>query len=349
MMERAVVTGGAGFIGSNVVDALIREGTAVLVVDDLSHGSLANLEEARSGKLDLLVHDIRDSAGLEEAFESFRPDVVFHLAAQIDVRASMSAPARDASVNVLGSINVFAAADAAGVRRVVNTSTGGAIYGADALVPTPESAPTEPISAYGLSKRTVETYAEWFRRSRGLDVLTLRYGNVYGPRQDPRGDAGVIATFCDRVLDGEQLVVFGDGTQTRDFVFVGDVAAANLAAAKVDDPGLPIYNVGTGTEVSVAELAEAVVHAAGADPAEVTTEFAPARPGELHRSCLDVRNAARDLGIGPPTPLVDGLRVTLDWVAALRGAQSRAPGHRSGGLVSAVLPLSARHAPKGWD
>jgi UDP-glucose 4-epimerase len=318
-LSRAVVTGGAGFVASHVVDALAARGVAVLVVDDMSRGSQANLQQSRSGPIhgavDLLEQDIRDADAVEHAFRTFRPDVVFHLAAQIDVRKSMSAPAHDASINVLGSINVFSAAVAAGARRVVNTSTGGAIYGASAPVPTPESAPTEPLSAYGLSKRTAETYADWFRRTHGLDVLTLRYGNVYGPRQDPRGDAGVIAIFCDRIIAGGRPVIYGDGTQTRDFVFVGDVAAANVAAAEATAPPLRIYNVGTGVEVSVVELATAVAQAAGVTPVE--PEFGPARAGEVQRSCLDVRNATRDLALASPTPLVDGLRDTLAWIRTL--------------------------------
>jgi UDP-glucose 4-epimerase len=317
-MRRAVVTGGAGFVASHVVEALAGQDVAVLVVDDMSRGSRVNLEQAGSGDVDLLEQDIRDGAAVEQAFLSFRPDVVFHLAAQIDVRRSMSAPEHDASVNVLGSINVFAAAVACGARRVVNTSTGGAIYGASAPVPTPESAPTEPLSAYGLSKRTAETYAAWFRHTYGLDVLTLRYGNVYGPRQDPDGDAGVIAIFCDRILDGKRPVVDGDGTQTRDFVYVRDVAAANIAAATAPAPPLQVYNVGTGVEMSVVELAAAVARAAGVDPETVAPEFAPPRAGEVQRSCLDVRTGARDLALAPPTPLVEGLRSTLAWIRTLR-------------------------------
>ena len=178
----------------------------------------------------------------------------------------MSDPQDDASVNVLGSINVFSAAAAAGVRRVVNTSTGGAIYSPAAPIPTPETAPVAPLSAYGLSKRVVEEYADWFRSSSGLDVVTLRYGNVYGPRQDPTGDAGVVAIFCERLLTGRRPVVFGDGTQTRDFVYVGDVAAANLAAA--DAAVLPhrVYNVGTGTEVSIHDLLRATAEGRGHRP-----------------------------------------------------------------------------------
>jgi UDP-glucose 4-epimerase len=312
-VERAVVTGGAGFVGSSVVEALAGRGTSVLVVDDLSTGSAAKLHSI-TGNVELLKHDIRDGGPLREAFAAYRPDLVFHLAARTDVRASMSDPQDDASVNVLGSINVFAAATAAGVRRVVNTSTGGAIYSPTAPVPTPETAPIAPLSAYGLSKRVVEEYAEWFRSTSGLDVVTLRYGNVYGPRQDPTGDAGVVAIFCERLLTGREPVVFGDGAQTRDFVFVHDVAAANLAAA--DATVLPhrVYNVGTGVEVSILSLLRSVAVAAGADPDAVVAVPAPRRPGEVYRSCLDVRRSVAELGLGRPVPLVDGLRRTVDWI-----------------------------------
>lgn len=308
---RAVVTGGAGFIGSTIVDMLLDYGADVLVIDDLSRGARAHLEKALARGAQMVELDVRDGLAVDEAFRSFRPELVFHLAAQIDVRVSMDEPARDASVNVVGSVNVFAAAQAVGVRRVVNTSTGGAIYGATDVVPTSETVVADPISAYGLSKLTAEHYARWFRRMRGLDVVTLRYGNVYGPRQDPRNDAGVIAIFCDRVLAGCRPIVYGDGLQTRDYVFVADIAAVNLAAATAAELPDTVYNVGTGTEVSVLELAEAVAAAAGVDPAAFEPDFAPARPGELNRSCLDVTRARRDLSLPPPTLLPEGLAHTL--------------------------------------
>ncbi len=311
-----MVTGGAGFIGSHIVDALVDVGTEVLVVDDLSRGTRANLEPALGRGAQLVELDVRDGSAVDEAFRAFRPELVFHLAAQIDVRVSMDEPARDAAINVLGSVNVFSAAHAVGVRRVVNTSTGGAIYGETEVVPTPEAVPADPVSAYGLSKLTAEHYARWLRRTRGLDVVTLRYGNVYGPRQDPRGDAGVIAIFCDRVLTGRRPIVYGDGRQTRDYVFVTDIAAANLAATCSREPAHSEYNVGTGTEVSVLELAQAVAAAAGVDPGDFEPEFAPARPGELIRSCLDVTRARRDLALPPPTPLPEGLAHTLKALRA---------------------------------
>lgn len=314
---RSVVTGGAGFIGSIIVDALVDAGAEVLVLDDLSRGTLANVDNALGRGAQLVELDVRDGVAVDDAFRAFRPKLVFHLAAQTDVRVSMDEPARDAAVNVLGSVNVFAAAHAVGARRVVNTSTGGAIYGETEMVPTSEAVPADPISAYGLSKLTVERYARWFRRINGLDVVTLRYSNVYGPRQDPRGDAGVIAIFCDRVLRGHRPIVYGDGRQTRDYVFVSDIVAANLAAASARALAHGEYNVGTGTEVSVLELAQAVAAAAAVDPAAFEPEFAPARVGELLRSCLDVTRARRDLNLPPPTPLPEGLARTLDWVRSM--------------------------------
>lgn len=309
-----MVTGGAGFIGSNVVDGLVRAGAEVLVLDDLSRGSQRYLCDAVAAGARLERVDVRDGAAVLTAVTGFAPDVLFHLAAQIDVQASMTEPAHDAAVNIIGSVNVFAAAAAAGVRRVVNTSTGGAIYGQTAVVPTPETEAARPLSAYGLSKRTVEEYGTWFRSAHDLDVVTLRYGNVYGPRQDPAGDAGVIALFCDRVLAGGRPTVFGDGMQTRDYVFVGDVVAANLAVAVAPVLRHDRYNIGTGIEVSVVELVGAVATAAGTRPEDFAPEFQPARAGEVYRSCLDVSRARTELDLPAPTPLAAGLRSTLDWV-----------------------------------
>jgi UDP-glucose 4-epimerase len=308
------VTGGAGFIGSAVVDALCGTGVQVLIVDDLSRGSLANLENARRAGAQLAELDIRDGAALTEELRRFRPDWVFHLAAQVLVQVSMVEPVLDASVNIVGSLNVFTAAAAAGARRVVSTSTGGAIYGETDVLPTPETTDAVPVSAYGLSKLSAERYAAWFRGARGLDIVTLRYGNVYGPRQDPYGDAGVIAAFCDAALHGRSPVIFGDGRQTRDFVFVSDVVAANIAAAQAPRLEYDTYNVGTGREVSVTELVDAVAFAADLSPAEFRPRYRPARAGELRRSCLDVRRARQDLGVAASVELTTGLRHTVDWL-----------------------------------
>ena len=313
---RVVVTGGAGFIGSHIVDVLVDEGAEVLIVDTLSRGVPAHLKEVLNRGVRLTQLDVCNARAVDKEFQRFRPELVFHLAAQIDVRVSMEQPAHDAAANVLGSVNIFAAAHAAGARRVINTSTGGAIYGNTEVIPTSEDVPANPLSPYGLSKLTAERYADWFRRMRGLDVVTLRYGNVYGPRQDPRGDAGVIAIFCDRVLTGRRPTVFGDGRQTRDFVFVSDIAIANLAAAIAAELPRAEYNVGTGTEISVLELVQAVAAAAGVEPMDFRPEFAPARPGELPRSCLDTTRARHDLALPPPTPLAEGLTRTLKALRA---------------------------------
>jgi UDP-glucose 4-epimerase len=311
---KAVVTGGAGFIGSNLVDALLARGDEVIVLDDISTGKRENLEQALAGGAQLEVVDVRDAGAVSLLVSRTKPDVIFHLAAQIDVRKSVADPAADARINVEGTANVLSAAQAHGVPRFVNTSTGGAIYGEVKQIPAPEDHPVAPEAPYGLSKFCAEQYCEIFTRLHGLSTVSLRYGNVYGPRQDPTGDAGVVAIFCERLLAGRRPVVFGDGTQTRDFVYVGDVAKANLAAA--DAAVLPhrVYNVGTGTEVSIHDLLRAAAEAAGTDPDAVVAVPAPQRPGEVHRSCLDVRRAVAELGLGRPVPLVDGLRRTLDWI-----------------------------------
>ena len=313
-VARAIVTGGAGFIGSTLVDALLERGSEVLVIDNMSSGRTDNLGDACGEGVELRVLDIRDADAVTDAFSAFRPDTVFHLAAQIDVRRSMTDPGLDATINVVGSVNIFSAAVEAGVRRVVNTSTGGALYGDAAEIPTSETAPTAPASAYGLSKLTVERYARWFRQTHALDIRTLRYGNVYGPRQDPRGDAGVIARFCQHALNEVPPTIFGDGRQTRDFVFVTDVAAANLATATAHTLPETEYNIGTGLEVSLLDLVSVVAEAAGLDPEQFTPQYEPVRPGEVRRSCLDVSRSQRDLDLPSLTALRDGLRRTIAWI-----------------------------------
>ena len=260
---RALVTGGAGFIGSNLVDALLDRHDEVSVIDDLSTGKRANLDCAISRGADFHEVDLRDAARVRSVLAGARPDIVFHLAAQADVRKSIEDPAWDASINVLGTINVLEASRLAGVRRVVNTSTGGAIYGDTDLMPTPESVEPKPMSAYGQSKYCAEAYCGWYERLHGLSSVVLRYGNVYGPRQDPQGEAGVIAIFCGKVLAGERPTIFGDGRQTRDYVFVGDIVAANMAAAAHPEAH-GSYNIGTGVEASVLEVVAALREAAAA-------------------------------------------------------------------------------------
>lgn len=307
-----LVTGGAGFIGSNLVDALVDAGHPVAVFDDLSTGRLENLDGAFARGVRLFEGDVTDVDRVDDVFAAVRPAWVFHLAAQIDVRRSLEAPGFDALVNVVGTANVLEAARRHGAVRVVNTSTGGAIYGHADVVPTPEGAPERPLAAYGTSKLCAEQYVAWSARLHGLSASTVRLANVYGPRQDPLGEAGVIAILCDRVLEGRAATIFGDGSQTRDFVYVGDVVRAQLAVARA---GRPVtVNVGTGVETSVLGLVGAVAAAAGRPI--VAPEFALARTGEVHRSCLDVARLRDELGVVAETSLVAGLRHTLGWMAA---------------------------------
>jgi UDP-glucose 4-epimerase len=316
---RALVTGGAGFIGSNLVDALLDRGDEVTVVDNLASGKRENLRAALARGAAFDEADIRDAERMRSALASARPDIVFHLAAQIDVRKSIEDPALDAGVNVIGTINVLEAARAAGVKRVVNTSTGGAIYGETDIMPTPESAPAKPMAAYGQSKFCAEAYCGWYERLYGLSSVILRYGNVYGPRQDPRGEAGVVAIFCGKLLAGERPVIYGDGRQTRDYTYVGDIVAANLAAAAHPEAH-GAYNIGTGTESSVVEVLGALRKAAGLGEGELEPAFAPGRTGELQRSSLDVTRARAELGFTADTDLVTGMKPTLEWARASAAA-----------------------------
>ncbi len=306
---RTLVTGGAGFIGSNLVDALLARGDEVTVVDDLSTGRRENLDGALGASAKLVEVDIRDRAALEELAGAEKPEVVFHLAAQIDVRKSIADPAFDASINVGGTANVLEAARVAESRRVVFVSTGGAIYGEGEgkTLPLGEDAAVEPLAAYGQSKFAGEGYLALYERLYGLSGVSLRLGNVYGPRQDPLGEAGVIAIFCGALKEGRRPTIFGDGTQTRDYIYVGDVVAAALAAADSSATG-PI-NIGTGRETSVLELVEALGRLADAENFE--PEFAPPRAGEVQQISLDASLAERELGWRPQTSLEDGLRLTL--------------------------------------
>ena len=303
-----VVTGGAGFIGSNLVDALIDRGDRVTVIDTLSTGKRPNLDGAVARGARLEVLDVRDADAVAGVFAETSPEVVFHMAAQIDVRYSVEHPAGDATTNILGAIAVLEAARQAGVRRLVNTSTGGGLYGDAELLPTPEDYPIRPLAPYGQSKLAAEGYCELYARLHGLSTVSLRYGNVYGPRQDVHGEAGVVAIFCGHLIDGRQPTIFGDGGQTRDWVDVSDVVRANLLAADSDLTG-PI-NIGHGQETSVLELVEALRDVGGrpmADP-----QFAPERRGEVRRSCLDVSRARDALAWEASVTLRGGLQTILD-------------------------------------
>jgi UDP-glucose 4-epimerase len=303
-----IVTGGAGFIGSNLVDALVARGDRVTVIDNLSTGKAANLETALARGASLREADVRDPSAVSEIFATARPELVFHLAAQIDVRYSVENPAGDAQANVLGTIAVLQAAHEVGARRVINTSTGGGLYGDADVLPTPEDHPIRPLAPYGQGKYAAEGYCELYRRLHGLSTASLRYGNVYGPRQDVHGEAGVVAIFCGQLVEGKQPTVFGDGRQTRDWVDVSDVVRANLLAAHADVTG-PV-NIGHGRETSVLDLLEALRDVS--DGSQLPEpEFAPERIGEVRRSCLDVARAKLALGWEAEVELREGLRRIL--------------------------------------
>jgi len=305
-----VVTGGAGFIGSNLVDALVARGDRVTVIDDLSGGKRENLADALAAGAQLHELDVRDARGVAGVFANVRPQLVFHLAAQIDVRRSVADPAADADVNVLGAINVLVAAREHGARRVVNTSTGGGLYGDAELLPTPEDSPINPLAPYGQSKLAAEGYFELYARLFGLSTVSLRYGNVYGRRQDVHGEAGVVAIFCGCLLEGRAPQVFGDGRQTRDWVDAADVVRANLMAAESGITG-PI-NIGHGQETSVLDLLGVLREVGAARALSLPDpESLPARPGEVARSRLDVGRARDELGWEPEVSLRDGLERLL--------------------------------------
>ncbi|HEY1356368.1 MAG TPA: NAD-dependent epimerase/dehydratase family protein [Solirubrobacterales bacterium] len=309
---RCLVTGGAGFIGSNLVDALVARGDEVTIVDDLSSGRRENLEQALAAGARLAEADVRDGEALLDLARQARPEAVFHLAAQIDVRKSVEDPAFDASINVGGTALVLEAARAVGSPRVVFISTGGAIYGEGEGqdLPLDESAPIAPMSAYGQSKFAAEGYLSLYERLYGQPGVSLRLGNVYGPRQDPLGEAGVIAIFCGRLEAGGRPTVYGDGTQTRDYIYVGDVVAAALAAAESHASGA--INIGTGIETDVLELAARLGELAGRD--DFAPELAPPRTGEVQRIALDPGRAERELGWRAETGLEEGLRLTLNAI-----------------------------------
>jgi UDP-glucose 4-epimerase len=306
----SIVTGGAGFIGSNLVDALLDRGERVAVVDNLSTGRRVNLEPALARGAQLHELDIRDGEALAALVAEHKPRTIYHLAAQIDVRRSVAEPGFDADVNVRGTINVLEAARTAEVGRVVYASTGGAIYGDADRIPSPEDEAIRPMAPYGQSKFAGEGFLELYRRLYDLSTVAMRFGNVYGPRQDPLGEAGVIAIFCGRLEAGDPPIVYGDGTQTRDYIYVSDVVGALLAAAGSDAGGA--FNVGRGEETSVLDLLEAFGQLLGR---EIEAEFAPPRLGELDRSCLDPTRAREELGWKAQIAPLEGLKRTLETTA----------------------------------
>jgi UDP-glucose 4-epimerase len=314
---KALVTGGAGFIGSTLVDRLLAEGHRVDVIDDLSAGSLANLAEARADRTnELKVHqvDIRDPAVIE-VIARRQPEVIFHLAAQIDVRVSVARPAFDAEVNVLGSLNVLEGARIGGTRKVVFASSGGTIYGEPdpSDLPVKESHPQQPLTPYGVAKRVVTDYLHVYRELHSIEFTSLAMANVYGPRQDPHGEAGVVAIFAGHLLDGKPCTIFGDGTQTRDFVYVDDAVDAFVRAA--DRGSGLLCNIGTGVETSISELYTTMAEAAGVSEPALHAE---ARLGEVARCALDPGRAALHLGWEPWTDLATGATEVLRWFRLAR-------------------------------
>ena len=301
--DTIIVTGGAGFIGSHVADGLLASGHRVLVLDDLSSGRRENVPDGA----ELHVLDVR-SPEAARLVEEAGAGVLIHHAAQMDVRRSTEDPGFDADVNILGTLNLLEAVVRGGVRQVVFASTGGAIYGEQESYPAAEEHPTRPLSPYGVSKLAGERYLEYYHHEHGLDATCLRYANVYGERQNPHGEAGVVAIFITRLLAGETPTINGDGLQTRDYVHVSDVVAANLAA--LDRPGFYTYNVGTGVETTVVEIFEGLKAAAGS---ELEAVHGPAKPGEQRRSSIDSRRLAEVLGAAPRTSLAEGLARTVDW------------------------------------
>ncbi|MBT8405568.1 MAG: NAD-dependent epimerase/dehydratase family protein [Gemmatimonadetes bacterium] len=316
--QRVVVTGGAGFIGSHVVDAYLARGHQVWVIDDLSSGRRENLD----ADAELLVADV-GSPEAADLLRQVRPDVVNHHAAQIDVRVSVDDPGRDARTNILGLLNLTEAAREVGTRRFVFVSSGGVVYGEPEVRPTPETMPKLPLSPYGVTKLAGEYYLNYYRRVHGMEYVALRYSNVFGPRQDPHGEAGVVAIFCNRLLAGEALTIFGDGEQTRDYVFVKDVAAANMLATDmalpaVDGDGADLddvaFNVGTGLATSVNRLADSLEQVAGLHPGR---DYRAGRPGELRHSTLDA-GKLRGRGWAPQATLTEALQQTYEYIAQNR-------------------------------
>jgi UDP-glucose 4-epimerase len=314
MTRRALVTGGAGFIGSHVVDLFLAQGYAVTILDDFSSGKDENVNPGAA-----VIRESIASPAAAQLVRENRFDVISHLAAQIDVRKSVADPAWDAAVNIGGSLNLLEAVRHSGyATRFIFSSSGGAQYGDLVARPTVEDVAKDPMSPYGITKLTMEYYLSYYARVHGLDTVALRYANVYGPRQDPHGEAGVVAIFCQRILAGTPLTAFGDGLQTRDYVYVGDVARANLLAAeatlpapaRLDDRG---FNIGTGVETTVLDLARILQKAAGMT---VPVQHAPARPGEQQSSCIAVGKAKAAMGWAPQMPIEDGLAATMDFFRA---------------------------------
>lgn len=305
---RILVTGGAGFIGSHIVDALIDRGHRVTVLDDLSSGQEENLNR----RAKFIKGDITNQKKLESVFKRVEPEAIFHLAGQINVRASVENPVIDAECNIIGSLRLMEMAAKAGVRKFIFSSTGGAMFGDTAQYPATEDEPTTPLSPYGLAKKGVEAYLDFYHRERRLPYIALRYGNVYGPRQNPHGEAGVIAIFTSLMLESRAPIINGDGEQTRDYVYVSDVVKANLAALDASlDEG--VFHIGTGTETSVNEIFRLVNWQFGK---AFEPTYGPAKAGEVKRSVLNTEKAETLLGWKPEVAIAEGITATVTWFKA---------------------------------
>ncbi|VVB53024.1 GDP-L-fucose synthase [uncultured archaeon] len=302
---RMLVTGGAGFIGSHIVDRLLMEKHDVAVADNLSSGTRGNVPFG----VEFYEVDLT-SPGLTEAITEFKPDVVFHEAAQINVRKSIENPTTDAKTNIIGSINLLEACRKNNVKKIIYASSGGAVYGEPQKLPVPEDHPIKPLSQYGASKHAVEHYLEIYRQNYDLNYTILRYSNVYGPRQNPNGEAGVIAIFAKAFLNGSQPVIFGDGNQTRDFIYAADVAQANLLAAQKKTPE-KTFNVGSGTEISINKITDLI---SKATDAKTKPKYGPEVPGEVRHTYLDISRAKKELGWQPKKKIEDGIKETVEWI-----------------------------------
>ncbi len=311
--KKAIVTGGAGFIGSHVCDALIERGFEVAVIDNLSSGKLQNLAPGAT----FYQADIRDKS-IAEIFAKEQPQYLFHLAAQMDVRRSVADPAYDADVNIGGTINLIEAGRAVGLKKTIYASTGGAVYGEPKNIPADEQTAVAPLCPYGISKHTVEHYLELYRKLYGMSYTVLRYANVYGPRQDPHGEAGVVAIFSQLLLAGKQPRIFGDGSKTRDYVFVADIVAANMLALEKGDSA--VVNLGWGTQTTDQQIFDGVRDAAGCD---IKPEYAPKRLGEVEYIALNASLAKKVLGWRPKVELKEGLRRAVEFYRKLDAGEIR--------------------------